>query len=339
MSRDSESNGIGAGRAYIEKFGEQNPLALSAARSVAQLRVFGDAVKAVSEAQNAALEKASEPCRAIERAKNDAFKAIADGIAETNEELRRETAQLLEEYEPLIAAEEEKNRALWQSWGAAWPGSDIAKWESMARRVGVSADRVLDGEWTPGDIRNLAEGYFQSLQDRAAARKQPDKTAGKKKPKRSWTQLEVNRKIAEHKANTANYHELVNLVAEGTLGATKAARKLFGRNAIAAKFGIPPAMVTKSTEWQGIADVLGLAKRSGSPSQPRPTKIGLDIAIEKQGEAAAVPAIDQAIRRETIKIVKAAMERVSAEATIEKLDRGDMSDDQARELADIYKKP
>lgn len=94
-------------------------------------------------------------------------------------------------------------------------------------------------------------------------------------------------------------------------------------------------MVTYSPAWQKIADELGLRGRSSKSGSPREQRIGIDIALEKQALATGESAVDQVVRRETIALVKKSMPALEAEATVEKLQRGEITDDQARELIEV----
>ena len=64
-------------------------------------------------------------------------------------------------------------------------------------------------------------------------------------------------------------------------------------------------------------------------------RVGLDIAIEEQAQATGETEIDAAIRRETIRMINKSMPKANAEATVEKLERGEISDDAARELISL----
>lgn len=153
--------------------------------------------------------------------------------------------------------------------------------------------------------------------------------------KRSWTQLDLDDAIQEYKARRAgSYNDLVDAVKRGKRGAKESARRLFGRNQLARTFGVKsPAMVTNSPVWQGIADALGL--RKGRRRRLQQQRIGLDIALEEQAVADDQPALDQVIRRETIALVEKSMPKEEAEATIEKLHRREITDDEARELVEL----
>jgi hypothetical protein len=130
---------------------------------------------------------------------------------------------------------------------------------------------------------------------------------------------------------------LAPIVKRGGPGAKKDAQRLFGRNAIVRELGVKSgAMVTKSPEWQAIAAELNLPRLSGRGSTGKPARVGSEIALEEQAIAASVPAADQLVRRETIQLIEAAMPADVAEPTIEKLLRGEITDDRARQLIEVY---
>jgi hypothetical protein len=157
-------------------------------------------------------------------------------------------------------------------------------------------------------------------------------------PKRSWTQSDLDEAIREYKAKRAsNYNDLVDGVKRRRAGAKKSARGLFGRNAIVRALGVKSAaMVSGSPVWQTIADELTLRGRSRSTSTQKSQRIGLDIALEDQAEATSAPILDQAIQQETIRLIEKSMPAKEAEATIEKLRRGEITDDKARDLVEVF---
>lgn len=156
-------------------------------------------------------------------------------------------------------------------------------------------------------------------------------------PKRSWTQLDLDDAIRAYKARRASrYGDLVDGVQRGQQGARKAAREIFGRNALVRVLGVrSPAMVTNSPAWQEIADELRLrdhvSKKRRAPAQ----RIGIEIAQDEQAVASGESVVDEVVRRETVALVEKAMPALEAEATIEKLQRGEITDDQARELVNV----
>ncbi len=184
------------------------------------------------------------------------------------------------------------------------------------------------------EIKSIEMEISSSPEHKATAQRSKGSTA----PQRSWTQRDLDEAIREYKARRAStYRDLVDGVRTGKKGAKKQARALYGRNSVAKALGVKSAaMVSKSPVWQAIADELHLRAESG----PRPTsmgnRMGIELAVEQQGLAASDPVVDQVIRRETIQLIKKSMVSNDAVATVEKLERGQISDDQARELVQVY---
>lgn len=177
----------------------------------------------------------------------------------------------------------------------------------------------------------LYEGVLPEIDDAAAGGETVVRRAKARPAERSWTQTDLNAAIQKYKANRASiYPQLLDNVRAGKPGAKKAARRVFGRNAIARNLGVKAkAMVSKSPEWRRISEELDLGN-----SRMR-KKTGIETAIEDKAGSTSQPVVDQAIRRETIGIIRKKMESAEAEATIEKLQRGDISDDAAREIAEV----
>jgi hypothetical protein len=157
---------------------------------------------------------------------------------------------------------------------------------------------------------------------------------------RSWTQDELEDAIRQYKArHAAQYRDVAEGVRQGLPGAEKAARELFGRNAIARALGVKArAMVTKSTAWQEIAADLQLSRKvKAQPRLTRGKRIGLTIAVEEVAPqyTGKTNGLDRAVHNETISLLRQVMSEKEAEKTIDKLERGLMTDDEARELVDL----
>lgn len=149
-------------------------------------------------------------------------------------------------------------------------------------------------------------------------------------PLRSWTQKDLDLAIEKYKAERSElYHRLVQETSKKTRVAIVEAQKVFGRNAIARALGLKAkAMVSNSPAYQTIAGALGLAK--GKRHGPA---VGLDIGIESHGLEVGDTTEATVIRRETISLVKKSrLGKKESEAIIDQLERGERSDDQAREL-------
>lgn len=99
------------------------------------------------------------------------------------------------------------------------------------------------------------------------------------------------------------------------------------------------AMVSSSTVWQDIADELGIPRGPRKSGHPRKQWIGMDPALEEQAVASGESAFDEVVRRETIALVEKSMPAAEAEATIEKLQRGEITDDQAHEISEALADP
>ncbi len=157
-------------------------------------------------------------------------------------------------------------------------------------------------------------------------------------PERSWTQSDLDDEIRKYKATrSSNFSELVAAVGRGQKGAIEAARKLFGRNVIVRALGVKaPAMVTNSAVWQAIADELRLP-RGKYRNAPKLRKIGLDIAMEAQASHVSPQPFDSAVRRETIRLVHSSLPADQSEPILEKLQRGEITDDEAMEVIDLVK--
>jgi len=151
---------------------------------------------------------------------------------------------------------------------------------------------------------------------------------------RSFTQADLDNAIREYKAQRASrYGDLVEAVKAGKASAMRDARRLFGRNAIAKALGCKSkAMVSKSAAWKAIAAELQLSKTAATPRQ----RVGEGIAVEQAAEAQGDTVSQTVIRQETLRLINAKLPKNEAEATVHKLQIGDMSDDDARKLVELY---
>jgi hypothetical protein len=199
------------------------------------------------------------------------------------------------------------------------------------------------------DVRDAAHSIVAWVQEQGSTDATPENTSaeGERKPgrrrridpaKRSWTQPKLDEAINEYWADrSSNYRNLVDGVKRRKQGAMRDARRLFGRNAIVRALGVrSPAMVTNSSAWQKIADELGLRGEPDSNYPPPGGRVGIEIALETQAVESCESGLDRAVKRETIAFIKKKMPPNEADATIEKLQRGEITDDQARQLVDLY---
>ena len=182
---------------------------------------------------------------------------------------------------------------------------------------------------------------------------------------KSWTQADLDNEIRKYKADrAASYAELCEAVKRNQPGAKKKAAEIYGRNAIARALGVKStAMVSKSPAWIAIAGELGLSlnrsrRTQGTRHTQKPGKIGHDIAVEEKSmtpeagadNAPAEQVLETAERQETIRLInkmartgKNAREKAdnqkAADALIQKLQRGDCTDDQARAVVEMVVNP
>ena len=220
-----------------------------------------------------------------------------------------------------------------------WQGNQAAKTFNFQRAIEVTRDFHEHPETYFGAEKwSAAFEEFVARTSREVAVEMPAEKPGAKHKitidkadLRSWTQPDLDRAIREYKAHRASmYQDLVDGVKRGLPGAKKSARKLFGRNAIARALGVKAhAMVSGSEPWKEIRDDLQLGQ-----SRRQKRKIGMDLALEEQADAASEKVPDTVIRRETIKIVRQSVEpTAAADEIIDKLERNVIDDDRAREIA------
>jgi hypothetical protein len=182
---------------------------------------------------------------------------------------------------------------------------------------------------------------------------------------RPWTQKDLDNAIRQYKADrAARYADLCEAVKNGKPGAEKQAKKAFGRNAIARALGVKSkAMVSKSPVWVAIAQELVLPMNrnrlaQGTRHTQKPGKVGLEQAVdeksaklpERSDNLPAEEPMETAERQETIRRInklaiagKTANERTSnqhsADELFGKLQRGEYSDDQVRQIIEMVLNP
>jgi hypothetical protein len=173
--------------------------------------------------------------------------------------------------------------------------------------------------------------YHERLAARATA------SGGAKKQKR-WTRQEVDTAIKQLRAEKAStYYDLVENVRLGLRGAKKKAKELFGRNALARRFGLrSPALVTYSPVWQEIAEELDLPhkgeemKRLGGRG-----RTGYEMAAEEKAEEVGDTTFRRVTRNETVSLIRRSLPADHAEATISMLEAGQITDDSARQIVQL----
>jgi hypothetical protein len=65
----------------------------------------------------------------------------------------------------------EAERRAWEETFGEAPPQTTEDWKRWACRVGLDANWIVGGEWTPGEVLPLVEGYLQRQKDQGAASK------------------------------------------------------------------------------------------------------------------------------------------------------------------------
>jgi hypothetical protein len=193
-----------------------------------------------------------------------------------------------------------------------------------------------------------------------AAASTPTGKGNAKAELRSWMQDALDNAIRQYQADRAtSYADLSLAVKKNAAGAKKKAKEIYGRNAIARALGVrSAAMVSKSPAWVAIAEDLGLTlnrgRRTGTRHTQRPGRVGHEIAVENKSaapqegadNAPAEQQLETAERQETIRRINAmaragrtakekADNQKAADALIQKLQRDECTDDEARQVVDM----
>jgi len=202
--------------------------------------------------------------------------------------------------------------------------------DDQLQRVEVAEDaleavlRYLRQQAQPGGINKP-----QAAPPATAAEKQPA-------PLQSWTQPKLDAAIREYIAHRAGpLKSLTEAVQANRKGAVDAARKVFGRNVIAEALRVRSrAMVSKSEPWKEIADDLRL-RPDGLRRLNNSNKTGFDIATEEKAASTGDPVADEVERRDAINFVRKKLKGERADAIVERLERGDISPDDAEEMVNM----
>ena len=177
---------------------------------------------------------------------------------------------------------------------------------------------------------------------------------------RAWTQPDLDNAIRQYRADrAASYAALRDGLKRNSPAAKKAAKEVYGRNAIARALGVKSrSMVSKSPAWIAIAQDLGLELHrglvTGTRRTAKPGKIGLDMAVEQKSldpaggadNAPAEAALETLERQETILQIKhlaragrtdkeKADNQRAADELIQRLQREECTDDEARQVVEM----
>ena len=168
---------------------------------------------------------------------------------------------------------------------------------------------------------------------------------GRPQSSAGWTQERVNQAVLKHVAKRSDAYTVASGKGKASPDAVKKAKKLFGRNYIAGEMVCPGAMVTNSPMWDRIKKDLNLrdkGRASGTRRTEKTGRQGEEIIHEAAAEAKGDTTFDAVVRNEqtrnkTVKMIRDVMNKREMEATIEKLERGEITDDQARSIVDACK--
>lgn len=162
-------------------------------------------------------------------------------------------------------------------------------------------------------------------------------SSGSGSPPRSWTQPDLDAAIYKYVAERgASYKSLREAVESNQKGAVESARKLFGRNVVAAALGVKSrAMVTKSPAWRDVASALRLGADGLRRLNPSMTT-GYGYALDEKAATSGDPVADEVERRDAIRFVRKKLKKgEEADAIVAGLENGDISPEQAEEMVKL----
>ncbi len=168
-------------------------------------------------------------------------------------------------------------------------------------------------------------------------------TSSKSNGTRSWTQHDLDEAILEYKARRASsYMELVQNVAKGCEGARIAARRMFGRNAVARELGVKaPAMVSRSPAWIAIAEGLGIQRKPNGQAM-KPRKIGIHRAVECASDVRSCDAQIELVRREIVDEIRRTVRddegHALAKIMIAAYESGKLTEERISEMLEKYQR-
>ncbi len=251
---------------------------------------------------------------------------VADEILETVEPINHLCGHIAEDEGQIVALYlESPHRRSCQDFALCQLSDDREKWKAAT----TFDERALLERLRAAAIEAPAanQKFVTDTTGSGSTRRSKEKT-----PKRSYTQADVDAAIREYKAKrSSTYNDLLAAVKRGKPGARVSAQRMFGRNLLARVLGVKSnVMISKSPEWQTIATELGLNRSKRKAARP----VKLEVAEEELANAHG-QSDQNVVQRETFAILRRSMASGEAEATIDKLVRGVISDDDAREIAEL----
>ncbi len=158
-----------AGEAYMKAIEGDAKAQAGLRRTKAKLAAFAAGVKPLAELEagrKAVIEKTLKPFAILSAAHKAAAEAVALLFKEAfnSEEVKRAEAEA-KACMAKVAEEYKLANETWEAYyGERYPES-IEDLQRLAARAGVSADKVLEGNWTAADVLPLIEGYLQRRAD------------------------------------------------------------------------------------------------------------------------------------------------------------------------------
>ena len=200
----------------------------------------------------------------------------------------------------------------------------LARVAKRYRRKAIGDDRV-----------NAHLDRLDQRDAQKAASPSPTRKAKAKAPEKlPWTQPELDAAI---RSDIEKHADIIANAKKGKAGAKREAQKFFRRNAVVKRLGVKEGsagLVSKSKPWLELADAIGLRRKSG-----RGAKVGLNIALEQKADADDSSVAAVATSRETEARIQAAIESATGKkkkegfvVLLDKFTRGEVTDDQAREI-------
>jgi hypothetical protein len=148
------------------------------------------------------------------------------------------------------------------------------------------------------------------------------------------SQEQVDAALEKYLADHAQvYVQLKKNVQDNLPSAIEAARELFGRNVLANKIGCrTPGRVSESPVYKKIQSELRLAQGTTAGVN----RSGYEMSVEKASNKAGNVTFDAIVNSETRELITTSLPRDEAEAMIHRLEMGETTDEQAREMIKLF---
>jgi len=158
----------------------------------------------------------------------------------------------------------------------------IERWKQDAEMENSQRDRVDERTHRQSIVKAMNAVFTELARHQASIREQVQSKELKPGKSRRWTQRDVDKEIQKLRtAGAAKIKKLRQLINRDEESAKREAKKLYTRNAIARKLKASGALISRSPEWQELADQLGLPR--GRKTAGR-RNFGFDEAVELASE-------------------------------------------------------